>query len=318
MKHSIQSIHNTNNALQRLAYTAFRIGSLPSAPTYDWPTNAANTLAQLTPNAAFAVIIANIDPAYHRIHTDASGVCDNTNHPATSNPYESRATLDRLGTISHRHAQNLYADTLVTDASSLLPQWYASESSTHWRSSLPQRTLVGYAPLSNSTHPNSTIPSQRIALICIATPNPSTADHIDHDMFASAICTLAHKGSAINNSQPNGTINWLTQREQTILDQLILGYSVREIAEEVNRSPHTVHDHVKNLHKKLNATSRGQLIAKALGHEDQTNARPAAQPIIDQELIASVSEMIETKKFNPVDREDRVRAQPLSRSATAL
>ena len=50
-----------------------------------------------------------------------------------------------------------------------------------------------------------------------------------------------------------------------VLEQLILGKSVREIAEMIQRSPHTVHDHVKNLHRKLGATSRGALIARALG-----------------------------------------------------
>jgi DNA-binding CsgD family transcriptional regulator len=59
---------------------------------------------------------------------------------------------------------------------------------------------------------------------------------------------------------------WLTQREQVILQHLLLGKSVREIAQELGRSPHTVHDHVKSLHRKLNASSRGELVARALGH----------------------------------------------------
>ena len=60
--------------------------------------------------------------------------------------------------------------------------------------------------------------------------------------------------------------HWLTQREQVILRHLLLGKSVREIADELGRSPHTVHDHVKSLHRKLNASSRGELVARALGH----------------------------------------------------
>ena len=51
-----------------------------------------------------------------------------------------------------------------------------------------------------------------------------------------------------------------------MLDLLVLGLSVRQIAEELGRSTHTVHDHVKSLHKKLNANSRGELVARALGH----------------------------------------------------
>ncbi|MFI4898124.1 MAG: response regulator transcription factor, partial [Phycisphaerales bacterium JB059] len=65
---------------------------------------------------------------------------------------------------------------------------------------------------------------------------------------------------------------WLTNREQVVLEELILGRSVREIAETMHRSPHTVHDHVKSLHRKLGASSRGALIAHALGcrNGDQT------------------------------------------------
>ncbi len=59
---------------------------------------------------------------------------------------------------------------------------------------------------------------------------------------------------------------WLTDREHEILDLLIHGESVRVIAERLGRSSHTVHDHVKNLHRKLGASSRGELIAKALGY----------------------------------------------------
>jgi len=60
--------------------------------------------------------------------------------------------------------------------------------------------------------------------------------------------------------------NRLTQREQLVLEHLTLGKSVKQIASDLARSPHTVHDHVKSLHRKLNASSRGELIARALGH----------------------------------------------------
>jgi DNA-binding CsgD family transcriptional regulator len=60
--------------------------------------------------------------------------------------------------------------------------------------------------------------------------------------------------------------SWISQRERDVLEYLVLGHSVREIAEALSRSPHTIHDHVKSLHRKLNAQSRGELVARALGH----------------------------------------------------
>ena len=68
---------------------------------------------------------------------------------------------------------------------------------------------------------------------------------------------------------------WLTEREQQVLSRLVQGLSVREIAEALGRSPHTVHDHVKTLHKKLHASTRGALVARALGH-------PESDPLIPQ------------------------------------
>jgi DNA-binding CsgD family transcriptional regulator len=46
---------------------------------------------------------------------------------------------------------------------------------------------------------------------------------------------------------------------------LTLGYSIREIAELLHLSHHTVQDHVKHLHSKLDASNRGELVARALG-----------------------------------------------------
>ncbi len=57
----------------------------------------------------------------------------------------------------------------------------------------------------------------------------------------------------------------LTACEVRVLELLVEGRTVREIATVICRSPHTVHDHVKRLHRKLEATSRGELISRALG-----------------------------------------------------
>jgi hypothetical protein len=44
---------------------------------------------------------------------------------------------------------------------------------------------------------------------------------------------------------------------------------------------YTVHDHVKSLHKKLNANNRGQLVARALGHLGPLS--PSAEPDAHQD-----------------------------------
>lgn len=56
---------------------------------------------------------------------------------------------------------------------------------------------------------------------------------------------------------------WLTQRERQVLEQLVCGSSVVEIAKSLDRSPYTVHDHVKSLHRKLGVRTRAALVGCA-------------------------------------------------------
>jgi hypothetical protein len=46
-----------------------------------------------------------------------------------------------------------------------------------------------------------------------------------------------------------------------------------------------VHDHVKSLHRKLDASSRGELVARALGHGSETRAD--IEPIVIERVRAA-------------------------------
>ena len=56
----------------------------------------------------------------------------------------------------------------------------------------------------------------------------------------------------------------LTSREQAVLDQLVAGYSYKEIGEKLQVSDHTVHFHIRNIYKKLQVRSRAQAVAKVM------------------------------------------------------
>ncbi|WP_051745122.1 LuxR C-terminal-related transcriptional regulator [Streptomyces yerevanensis] len=58
----------------------------------------------------------------------------------------------------------------------------------------------------------------------------------------------------------------LTVREREILEQVISGQPSTAIASALSVSPYTVQDHVKSLFAKFGVRSRGQLVARALGH----------------------------------------------------
>jgi DNA-binding CsgD family transcriptional regulator len=89
---------------------------------------------------------------------------------------------------------------------------------------------------------------------------------------------LAARALIAIGSDPRGAEHWLTPKEYLILKQLILGKSVKRIADDIGRSPHTVHDHVKSLHRKLGASSRGELVARALGYLGPTRGIVEAKP----------------------------------------
>ena len=56
----------------------------------------------------------------------------------------------------------------------------------------------------------------------------------------------------------------LTDREREILHLLVQAHSQKQIALELQLSPHTVDTHVRNIYAKLHVHSRGAAIAKAL------------------------------------------------------
>jgi DNA-binding CsgD family transcriptional regulator len=77
---------------------------------------------------------------------------------------------------------------------------------------------------------------------------------------------LARQAASAFGLSPFSEATCLTRREVQVLEHLLFGRSVKQIAEQLGRSQHTVHDHVKALHRKLAAISRGALIARALGY----------------------------------------------------
>jgi len=66
---------------------------------------------------------------------------------------------------------------------------------------------------------------------------------------------------ATNGERPEPVL--LSQREREILACVAHGLGDREIAEQLQLSPHTVHRHVANIRRKLGATSRTAAVAQA-------------------------------------------------------
>lgn len=118
--------------------------------------------------------------------------------------------------------------------------------------------------------------------VYVADLGPATTATPPHsDVLAACLPLLARKAARALERTWLDRGSWLSEREKLVLEHLIIGRSVPEIATELGRSHHTVHDNVKSLHRKLSASTRGELIARALGLAGRTpltETNPGTQP----------------------------------------
>lgn len=104
-------------------------------------------------------------------------------------------------------------------------------------------------------------------------------------VLASCLALLGRSAHAAMGTAATGKDRWISRREQAVLERLAAGMSVREVAAALDRSPHTVHDHLKSLHRKLAAKTRTELLARALGNWPPVMVEPsdhaAERPVAD-------------------------------------
>ncbi len=155
--------------------------------------------------------------------------------------------------------------------------WPQTAFGRRWENAHPQSVMVGTIGLGGSV-------ANRLLVVEIGlTAKDTTIHDSDLDVLAAVLPALGRRALLAIGSDPTDGAQWLTPREQVILQHLLLGKSVRQIADDLGRSPHTVHDHVKSLHRKLNASSRGELVARALGYVE-----PKPQVTVTQGARAAV------------------------------
>lgn len=262
-----------------------RICALPAVATQDWCDRAAAALLPVDQPSVSVVLIGQVDEHGVIVRVEATGVAGQTSAEVTTtvgrNPTSSTSTvaidpndaaLMRVrgsmaqarelswgpGTLPLAASRVTIVDRTQPTASApagLLRRWEGVRFSGMLLGATgighDRRMLVAEVALTGATH-NGVLEPSAMAMDAVM---PS----------------LARRAVMAIGLDATDDTHWLTQREQIILQHLLLGKSVREIAGELGRSPHTVHDHVKSLHRKLNASSRGELVARALGHMEQSS-----------------------------------------------
>lgn len=292
---------DTLPALRSAVRLTERVCSLPAVATQDWCDRAAAALLPVDQPSIAVVLIGQVDEHGVIIRTEATGVAGYVSAEVTTTVGRSPTSSTAMVALDPAEAALMRVRTSLAQAREL-----------SWG---PGTLSIGSArvTLVDRTHPTASAPAgllrrwegvrfagillgaagighdRRLLIAEVALTGASHGGLLESDAQAmeAVMPSLARRAiMAIGLEATDDTV-WLTQREQIILQHLLLGKSVREIAQELGRSPHTVHDHVKSLHRKLNASSRGELVARALGHVEPTHAQSQVKVIATQNKSAT-------------------------------
>ena len=243
---------------------------LPAVATLDWLDRAAAVLRGVVSPSRTCILIANISSGNRALSLEAAGyagVVSGESADEGNTELTVRSRAERLTDLGFA----IDSEVVLGRAADLIgaADWRTAGIGRLWQGTPASDVLVAASPL-GSVEPGRVMVSQVAFAEPGAEPKPGQFE------LLGVIHNLLVRRALVSIGETKATsARWLTAREQEVLDLLVVGKSVRVIAEELGRSPHTVHDHVKSLHRKLDASSRGELVAKALGHAPAMK-KPAA------------------------------------------
>lgn len=260
--------------------------TLPAVATQDWFGRAARACAAVRKQSIVSVSLATLSARGAINFLEATGACG-LEHAGSG--LEGEAVHP-----DHCPGFDWWFDSVsgapVLEGASLLrslkchARWSETNCGRRWARLGVQDLLVGLASLPSNT-------PGRCVVVEIGAIGGPTMTSADVDVLQAVLPLLAQRAMLAFGSERSTAQTRLTSREQEVLDHLALGKSVKDIAQDLGRSPHTVHDHVKSLHRKLRASSRGELIARALGHI-APSSRSGPAPLNEPKAPVVVSRQI--------------------------
>ena len=234
---------------------------LPAVATLDWLDRASAVLRGVVVPSRACILIAHAAPGSRALSLEAAGYASSHGVDAGDESgveLSVRSRAERLTDLGF----TIENEVVLGRIGDLIPSsdWRSHGIGRLWQGTPIADVLIAASPLGH-VEPGRVLISQVALAETGAEPKPGQFE------LLGVIHNLLVRRALISIGETKATsARWLTAREQEVLDLLVVGKSVRVIAEELGRSPHTVHDHVKSLHRKLDASSRGELVAKALGH----------------------------------------------------
>ena len=266
------------------AEVAYEINNLSAVPYEGWCDKAAEMIATKAPEAVVCVTIGQFaeSGAMRTVY------CEGTHYPDTMRSREKGASgisKSALSSLNWWIKSDEPAVALLRNLSKNV-EWTTSASGGQWTGFGIEHMIVGLGRLPGENERKH---------IAIEIGYPKDAETEPGEACVSVVRSLmpllCGRAGLAFNAHFNGLM--VTNREVEVLESLIMGKSVKEIAEDMDRSEHTIHDHVKSLHKKLGATSRGQLIARALGHlslRNDVRVKPGLRPSVAENRAKPVDQ----------------------------
>lgn len=252
--------------LEAIVRMTERIQTLPAVATLDWLDRASEAVAaEVAPGAAGLALCAIDDGGVvgsrEAVGAGVVGLGDRrARDSGASRGALAKALalamhgLERVGRSGGAIAGWVSMSAAMTVPPALIDA--AGEAEGPWGS------FLAYMPL-----PGSTGGRGLIALVfasCAGHPPTPILNFL-----AATLPALGRRAVLAFGTEPTSRTSWLSAREQEVLEHLVMGRSGPEIAARMGKSAHTVHDHIKALHRKLGTATRGGLIARALGHASE-------------------------------------------------
>ncbi|MFM9958964.1 MAG: response regulator transcription factor [Phycisphaerales bacterium] len=257
------------DSLRRFADTVRAVTQLPGIPTATWGAQAAAAVAKMVPDSVVTVRLIESSPTGEFLATYCLGAHD-TRAGGEVDPALLVVEGECVGAwwflaTTRSVALNGAPVSGVLRSAPGCERWEFSTLGRRWASMGVHEVCVGAKSCTKTSNGGS-----RWVIVELGDRASDAVSLVGvSEMLRAVMPELAQRVAlafdAAGLPESDAT---LTHREYEVLTLLARGRTVKQIAESLSRSPHTVHDHVKALHRKLGASSRGELVARALGHID--------------------------------------------------